>query len=140
MSVAGVTSATRTALANAITTGGLTCLPYDEWDGRSGLTATLGAASWDLGGSDQRRGIYAITFTVLVYQSVGASASSSISYQETALEDVIDGLSADPTLGSKVAFASVEGEASQEFYSIAGGAKFSVVSVPVRVTPFSNAA
>lgn len=140
MSVSGITSATRTALANAITTGGLTCLPYDEYDGRSGTTATLGAASWDLGGQDQRRGIHAITFTVLVYQLVGASASSSVAYQETALEQVINGLSADPTLAGKVADAAVTGEARQEFYSVAGGAKYSIVEVPVRVVPFSNAA
>lgn len=139
MSVVGVTLAARTALAAALTTASLTCLAYDEWDG-SGFLATIGAAEWDLGGPDQRRGIYAITFTVLVYQVVDGAASVSIAYQEAALEKIVDNLSDDPTLGGKVGNSETSGDARQSFYAVPGGLRYSIVEIPVRVMPFGNAA
>lgn len=139
MAIAGTTSAARTALAAALTTAGVPCLAYDEWDLQSGCMATIGAATWELReGADQAYGFRSITFQVLVYQLIDGSASVSMAYQESALETILDGLGSDRTLGNKVPNSDVTGEASQSFYREPNGQTISVVSVPVTVMPFTN--
>jgi len=137
--VSGITAAVRAALAAALTDAAVPCLAYDEWDMQSGSMAAVGAATWELAdGADQAYGFRAITLPVMVYQLVDGSASQSLAYQETAFETIVNGLGADRTLGGKVVHCDVEGEASTAYYREPSGQTISVVTVQVRVMPFSN--
>lgn len=139
MSVQGVTAAVRTALAATLTDAAVTCLAYDEWDVSSGSLATVGAARWELAdGQDQRTGIRAIVFDVLVYQHVDGGSSQSVAYLETAVEKIMDGLANDRTLGGAVTYADFDGDAVPSFYRLPNGQVYAVTSIPVRVMPFSN--
>jgi hypothetical protein len=99
MSVTGITLAARTALAAAITTGGLECRKYDTWDLDAGNIATIGLVRWGIRkGYDQRYGFQSLTLPVLVYQIIDGSIEQSLGYQESNVESVINGLAADRTL------------------------------------------
>lgn len=139
--ISGITATCRNALATAISNAGVSCQQYDGWDISSTATARLGAAEWELDADtlDQRITLKSITFPVYIYQLVDGSADSSLAYQDTNLELVVNGIGADRTLGGLVADAQVTGSASGEFYRDTGSV-YSVVSVPVKVTPFGNAA
>lgn len=138
--VTGQTLAARTALAAAITAGGLTCRKYDSWDIDAGNIATLGLARWGLREEfDQAYGFRSIVLPVLIYQIVDGGVDASLGYQETNVEKVINGLARDRTLGGKVATSSVAGqEATTEYYRIQGGGAYSIASFDVEVSPFPN--
>lgn len=139
MAISGISLHVRTYLAAALTTAGVPCLAYDEWDVPLGSMAALGAAAWDLSdGQDQAYGVRSMTVHVLVYQLVDGGASQSIAYQEAALETILDGLGSDRTLGGKVVHSDVGGEAVQSFYREPNGQTISMVSVPVTVFPFAH--
>jgi hypothetical protein len=139
VSVQGVTLTVRTALAATLTDAAVTCLAYDEWDISSGSLATVGSARWEMNdGDDQRTGIRAIVFDVFVYQVIDGGFSQSMAYMETAVEKIMDGLASDRTLGSKVAYADVSGDAVPSFNRIPNGQVYAVTTIPVRVMPFPN--
>ena len=141
MSVSGITLAARTALAAAITTGGLTCRKFDTWDITEGNIATLGLAKWTLPDDvDQSYGFRVVTLPVFIYQIIDGSIDQSLGYQETNVENVINGLAADRTLGRKVPMSSIVGDVVTEYYRVQGGGAYSVVSFDVAVMPFPNSA
>jgi hypothetical protein len=141
MSVIGVTLAARTALATAITTGGLTCRKYDTWDISEGNIATLGLAKWVLPEDiDQSYGFRVVTLPVLIYQVIDGGIDQSLGYQETNVENVIDGLAADRTLGGEVPNSGIVSDPVSSYYRVPNGQAYSVVSFDVAVMPFSNAA
>jgi len=137
--VTGITLACRTALAAAITAGGLECRKYDTWDIDAGNIATLGLTRWGLPDDiDQAFGFRTVTLPVLIYQIVDASISDSLGYQETNVEDVVNGLARDRTLGGRVANSDVVSEASTDYYRVQGGPAYSIVAFDVRMTPFAS--
>lgn len=141
MATDGVTQAVRTALADAITAGGVTCRKYPSWDIGSGSIATLGAPQWELAETpDQKYGIRAIVIPVRLYQVVDGSIEKSLEYHDIAFQNVLDGLGSNRTLGGKVANSDVLGDVSQEFYREPNGQAYAVISIVVRVMPFPNSA
>lgn len=141
MSVLGITSAARTAIAAAITANGLTCRTYDTADVGAGPSAALGAPTWELvTGPDQKYGLQTITFPIFIYQTIGSSSDANLGYQDTNFETVVDALGDDRTLGGKFANSDVVGDPGEVFVRTASGALFSVVQVDLRVWPFPNAA
>ena len=142
MSVIGITSATRTALATAITAGGLECRTFDTWDIDAGNIATLGLVRWRLVEQpDQSYGFRHLVIPVLVYQVIDGAINDSLAYQETNVEKVIDGLARDRDLGGKVVSSDVDGgDVAQSYYREPNGQAFSIASLDVVVTPFPSAA
>lgn len=137
MSVSGVTLAARTALAAAITNGGLECRKYDTWDIDAGNIATLGLVRWGLSDqSDQAYGVRRVVLPVLVYQTIDGSIADSLGYQEANVESVLDGLGADRTLGGEVAWSEVGDDVTQSYYREANGQAFAIASFDVTVQPF----
>lgn len=141
MSVAGVTSAVRSAIATVVGAAGLSCYTYDSWDIPADDFVTLGAADWSLReDADQRYGIREIRVPVLLYSLVDGNAEQSIADQETALESLLDALGASRTLGGKVAYSDIGDQVSQTYLRSPNGQTYSVVTVPLLVMPFPNKA
>jgi len=140
VSVAGVTLAARTAIANAVTSGGLTCRKYDTADVGAGPLATVGAPEWEMvTGPDQRYGIRSVSFLLYVYQQITSDNEVVRGYQDTNFELLVDALGADRTLGGKVTNSDFEGDPGESFAKFPNGALYSIVSARVRVWPFPNA-
>jgi hypothetical protein len=141
VAVDGVTQACRTAIADAITAAGVTCRKYPAWDIGSGSIATLGTPRWELqDGYDQRYGIRAIVFPIRLYQVIDGSVEKSLEYVDIALQNVIDGLGADRTLGGKVANSGLDTSVTQEHYREPNGTAYTVTTLEIAVAPFPNAA
>jgi len=140
MSVTGVHSAVRTAVAAAITRGGLDCRKYDTWDVRAGNIATLGLLELGLAeGPDQKYGARVVSVPVIVYQIIGNSIDASLAYQETNVEKAINGLGVDRTLAGLVAHSDIGSEPTQpSYYRTDSGAAYSVVMFRLDVMPFTN--
>ena len=141
MATDGITQACRAAVADAVTAGGVTCRKYPAWDIGSGSIATIGTPRWELSeGPDQRYGIRGIIFPIRLYQVIDGSVEKSLEYVDIALQNVIDGLGADRTLGGKVVNSDLGSSITQEHYREANGQAYTVTSLELAVVPFANAA
>lgn len=141
MATDGITQACRAAIADAITAAGVTCRKYPAWDIGSGSIATLGTPRWELSDTpDQRYGIRGIIFPIRLYQVIDGSVEKSLEYVDIALQNVLDGLGADRTLGGKVANSDLESSVTQEHYRESNGAAYTVTTLELAVMPFPNAA
>lgn len=139
MSVQGITGNVRTALATQVTSGGVSCLEYDEWDVPSGSIATVGLVEWEIDEQrDQSYGIRALTASVIVYQLVDGSIRDSLAYHEANVERAIDGLGASRTLGGAVAHSEVVEATPQIVFRNTGGQAMVTAAIKVRVMPFPN--
>lgn len=141
MSVAGVTKAARTAVAKAITKGGITCLPYDTWTLATGSgVATLGALpAYDLTKNpDQSMRIRSITFDIISYQLVDANIAESVAYSESSFEKIVDAIGADITCEHHVVSMTVQEGVTTSLEREDSGVLVILTEIPLLVELHAN--
>lgn len=144
MSVIGVTTLVRKAVADSITANGIKCYPYDTWTPKQGskIACISPQCEWDLAPApDQRMKIHMIHFEVVVYQIISQKLAVNTQAGEEAFEAVVDAIGTDPTARQYVVNMSVAGSAVSELYEHQqSGALTLQTFIPLSVQPMPNMA
>jgi hypothetical protein len=140
VSVSGVTSIVRAAVADTITSGtSYSCYAYTPWDIPKASHAALGTLSWELSEHpDQSYGIRRVVIPIRLYQQLNNNTTSTLGYADTMLEDCIDAIGSDRTLGGVVASSDLSSVVTQAYYREQNGIAYCVTTLELEVFPFAN--
>jgi hypothetical protein len=131
-------SVVRTAIATIVTTSGITCYEYEDFElpKMPCATITMTGAQVEERGWTQGFGWGVLEFTLRNYVSLGGNAKTADTLLDGDMVAILTALGDDRTLGGKV--TDIRVEQVERFYELAPAPRYAWCEWRLHVQPFPN--
>ena len=130
-------SGVRTALAAYITTSGITCYAYEDYEIPPTPVATLTLGQPDIGEMDQAYGWSRLRFVLRNYRLLEGNAQVGLAAMDTDMQAILTTLGSDRTINGLCVDSTVE--SVDVSFETRGTAQYAVAEWTLSLGPFFNA-